>query len=176
MIEKENTISSDLVYIGKTVSLRVDTVEVPNKGYQKREIVEHNGVVAIIGITKENKIILVKQYRKSIENIVLELPGGKLELNEKIRECAKRAFKQKTGYVAENLKLIHKFYPSAGISNQMIFIYLANKLEKCEDKKDDSQIEVQEIDFEKAYNMVLNNEIIDAKTSLGILLCKNIAN
>ena len=51
MIEKENTVSSDLIYTGKTVSLRVDTVEVPNKGYQKREIVEHNGVVAVIAIT-----------------------------------------------------------------------------------------------------------------------------
>ena len=73
MIEKENTVSSDLIYTGKTVSLRVDTVEVPNKGYQKREIVEHNGVVAVIAITEDNKIILVKQYRKSIEDVVLEI-------------------------------------------------------------------------------------------------------
>ena len=61
MIEKENTVSSDLVYTGKTISLRVDTVEVPNKGYQKREIVEHNGVVAVIAITEDNKIILSKK-------------------------------------------------------------------------------------------------------------------
>ena len=51
MIDKENTVSSDLIYTGKTVSLRVDTVEVPNKGYQKREIVEHNGFVAVVAIT-----------------------------------------------------------------------------------------------------------------------------
>ena len=85
MIDKENTVSSDLIYTGKTVSLRVDTVEVPNKGYQKREIVEHNGVVAIIAITEDNKIILVRQYRKSIEDVVLEIPAGKLELNENPR-------------------------------------------------------------------------------------------
>ena len=90
MIDKENTVSSDLIYTGKTVSLRVDTVEVPNKGYQKREIVEHNGVVAIIAITEDNKIILVRQYRKSIEDVVLEIPAGKLELNENPRECAMR--------------------------------------------------------------------------------------
>ena len=58
MIEKENTVSSDLVYTGKTISLRVDTVEVPNKGYQKREIVEHNGVVVIIGIFTSTFTIL----------------------------------------------------------------------------------------------------------------------
>lgn len=176
MIEKENTVSSDLVYTGKTISLRVDTVEVPNKGYQKREIVEHNGVVVIIGITEDNKIILIKQYRKSIEDTVLELPGGKLELNENPRECAIREFRQKTGYDAENFKLIHKFYTTVGISNQMMFIYLAKKLEKCEDKKEDYQIEIQEIDFDKVYKMVLNNEIVDGKTSLGVLLCKDIIN
>ena len=121
MIEKENTVSSDLVYTGKTISLRVDTVEVPNKGYQKREIVEHNGVVVIIGITEDNKIILIKQYRKSIEDTVLELPGGKLELNENPRECAIREFRQKTGYDAENFKLIHKFYPTVPCCGQNSF-------------------------------------------------------
>ena len=60
MIE-EKTISSDRVYTGKTISLRVDTVEVPNRGYQKREIVEHNGAVGIVAITHDKKVILVKQ-------------------------------------------------------------------------------------------------------------------
>ncbi|MGN1031875.1 MAG: NUDIX hydrolase [Intestinibacter sp.] len=174
MIDNENTVSSDLIYTGKTVSLRVDTVEVPNKGYQKREIVEHNGVAAIIAITEDNKIILVRQYRKSIEDVVLEIPAGKLELNENPRECAMRKLRQKTGYSAESFKLIHKFYPSVGFSNQMIFIYLASNLEKCEDKSDDQQIMVEEIDFEEVYKMVLNNEIIDSKTSIGVLLLKNI--
>lgn len=176
MIEKENTVSSDLIYTGKTVSLRVDTVEVPNKGYQKREIVEHNGVVAIIAITEDNKIILVEQYRKSIEDVVLEIPAGKLELNENPRECAIREFRQKTGYNAESFKLIHKFYPSVGFSNQMMFIYLAEKLEKCEDKTEDQQIEVKEIAFDEVYYMVLNNKIVDGKTSIGVLLSKDMIN
>lgn len=174
MIENENTVSSELIYTGKTVSLRVDTVEVPNKGYQKREIVEHNGVVAIIAITDEGKLILVKQYRKSIEDVVLEIPAGKLELNENPKECAAREFTQKTGYTAENFKLIHKFYPSVGFSDQLMFIYLAKKLKKCEDKRDDQQLIVEEIDFDEVYNMVLNNEIVDGKTSIGVLLSKNI--
>lgn len=176
MIEKENTVSSDLIYTGKTVSLRVDTVEVPNKGYQKREIVEHNGVVAVIAITEDNKIILIKQYRKSIEDVVLEIPAGKLELNENPRECAMREFRQKTGYSAENFKLIHKFYPSVGFSNQMMFIYLASKIQKCEDKSEDQQLAVEELDFDEVYKMVLNNEILDGKTSIGVLLSKDMLN
>lgn len=176
MIDKENTVSSDLIYTGKTVSLRVDTVEVPNKGYQKREIVEHNGFVAVVAITEDNKIILLKQYRKSIEDVVLEIPGGKLELNENPRECAIREFRKKTGYDAESFKLIYKFYPSVGFSNQKVFIYLAKKLEKHEDKKEDQQLVIEEIDFDEVYKMVLNNEIVDAKTSLGVLLSKDMIN
>ena len=64
---RETTVSSDLIYTGKTLSLRVDTVEVANKGYKKREIIEHKGAVAIVAITNDNKIVLVKQYRKAIE-------------------------------------------------------------------------------------------------------------
>ena len=86
--------------------------------------------------------------------------------------CYER-IRQKTGYSAESFKLIHKFYPSVGFSNQMMFIYLASKLEKCEDKSEDQQLIVEEIDFEEVYKMVLNNEIVDGKTSIGVLLSKN---
>ncbi len=174
MIGKENTINSDLIYTGKHISLRVDTVEVPKQGYKKREIIEHNGLSAIIGITKENKVLLIKRYRKSVEDVVLEVPSGKLGLNENPKECAFREFKEKTGYTAENFKLIHKFYSSVSFSNQITFIYLAKNIKKIEEKNNDEELIVEEIDFNEAYDMVLNNEIIDGKTSIAILISKNI--
>lgn len=176
MIGKENTINSDLIYTGKNISLRVDTVEVPNQGYQKREIIEHNGIIAIIGITEENKIVLIKQYRKSVEDVILEIPSGKLGVNENPKECAIKEFREKTGYTAENFKLIHKFYSSVSFSDQITFIYLAKNIKKCEEKNNDEELIVEEIDFDKAYDMVLNNEILDGKTSIGILISKNIIN
>ena len=127
MIE-EKTISSDRVYTGKTISLKVDTVEVPNRGYQKREIVEHNGAVGIVAITPENKVVLVRQYRKAVEKELWEIPAGKIEIGENPKECAIRELKEETGYSAENMKLIHKFYTSAGFSNQKIYIFLAENL------------------------------------------------
>ena len=111
MIGKETTVSSDLIYTGKTLQLRVDTVEVPNKGYQKREIIEHKGVVAIVAITNDNKIVLVKQYRKAVEKELFELPAGKMETGETPLDCAIRELKEETGYRADSLKLIHKYYP-----------------------------------------------------------------
>ena len=97
MTRKETTVSSDLIYTGKTIQLRVDTVEMPNKGYQKREIIEHKGAVAIVAITDDNKIVLVKQYRKAVEKELYELPAGKIEIGENPLDCAIRELKEETG-------------------------------------------------------------------------------
>ena len=174
MIE-EKTISSDRIYTGKTISLKVDTVEVPNRGYQKREIVEHNGAVGIVAITSSNKVVLVKQYRKAIEKELWEIPAGKIERGESPKECAIRELKEETGYSAENMKLIHKFYTSAGFSNQKIYIFLAENLTPGErDFDEDEFLEVHEIDKDEVYNMIEKNEIEDAKTSIGMLLIKEL--
>ncbi|MGL5347423.1 MAG: NUDIX hydrolase [Peptostreptococcaceae bacterium] len=175
MIIEEKTISSDRVYTGKVVSLRVDTVEIERQGYQKREIVEHGGAVGIVAITDEKKVILIKQFRKPIEKVIWEIPAGKLEINENPKDCAIRELKEETGYSAENIKLIHKFYTSPGFSNQKVYIYLAMGLTSGECKFDDDEnIDMYELDFEEAYNMVLKNEIEDSKTAIGILLAKEL--
>lgn len=175
MILKEKTISSDRIYTGKVISVKVDTVEVENKGYQKREIVEHPGAVGIVAINDNNEVILIKQFRKSIEKVIWEIPAGKLEPGENPKECAIRELKEETGYEAENLKLIHKFYTSSGFSNQKIYIFLATGLIDGESKLDeDESLEVYNINLEEAYNMIIKNEIEDAKTSIGILLAKEL--
>lgn len=174
MIE-EKTISSDRVYTGKTISLRVDTVEIPNRGYKKREIVEHNGAVGIIAITRENKVVLVKQYRKAIEKELWEIPAGKIEPGENPKESAIRELKEETGYSAQSMKLLHKFYTSAGFSNQKIYIYLAENLTSgSQDFDDDEFIETKEFSLNEVYDMIYNNDIEDAKTSIGMLLIKEL--
>ncbi|MGL5694188.1 MAG: NUDIX hydrolase [Peptostreptococcaceae bacterium] len=174
MVE-EKTISSDRVYTGKTISLKVDTVEVPKRGYQKREIVEHNGAVGIIAITPENKVVLVKQYRKAIEKELLEIPAGKIEIGENPKECAIRELKEETGYSAGNIRLIHKFYTSAGFSNQKIYIFLAEDLVDGEQNlEQDEFLQVEKYDINEVYNMIIKNEIEDAKTSIAMLLIKEL--
>lgn len=174
MIE-EKTISSDRVYTGKTISLRVDTVEIPNRGYKKREIVEHNGAVGIIAITPENKVVLVKQYRKAIEKELWEIPAGKIEPGENPKESAIRELKEETGYSAQSMKLLHKFYTSAGFSNQKIYIYLAENLTSgSQDFDDDEFIETKEFSLNEVYDMIYNNDIEDGKTSIGMLLIKEL--
>jgi len=175
MIVEEKTISSDRIYTGKVISLKVDTVEIDSKGYKKREIVEHPGAIGIVALTDDNKIVLVKQFRKPIEKAIWEIPAGKLEIGESPKECAIRELKEETGYSAKNIKLIHKFFTSAGFSNQKIYIFLATGLTKGEPNFDDDEfIEKYEIDINEAQNMVIKNDIEDAKTTIGILLAKEL--
>ena len=172
---EEQTISSDYIYTGKNISLRVDTVETKNKGYQKREIIEHKGAVGIVAINENNEVILIKQFRKSVEKFLWEIPAGKIEQGEIPKETALRELEEETGYIANNIKLINKFYTSPGFSNQKIYLFLATDLEKS-DKEYDSMkyIETHLIKFDDVIDMVLSNEIEDAKTSLGILFTKNL--
>lgn len=173
MVLEEKTISSDRVYTGKVITLKVDTVEIPGQGYQKKELVEVGGAVGIVAITDDNKVVLVKQFRKPIEKPIFEIPAGKLEKNESPKECAERELKEETGYSA-NIKLIHKFFTSAGFSNEIMFVYLATGLTPGENNLDaDEFLDVYEIELEEAYNMVLKNDVEDAKTSIGLLLVKD---
>ncbi len=170
----EKTIKSDKLYQGKIINLRIDTVELPNQKYSKREIIEHCGGVAIIAV-HDGKIILVKQYRKAVEKSLYELPAGKLESMEDPIVCAKRELIEETGYEPQNLKFVFNFYSSPGFSNEMIHLFIADRITFVGASPDeDEYIEVVEIPFEDAFRMVSDGEIIDAKTIVGLLyLLKN---
>ena len=123
----------------------------------------------------QNKLVLINQYRVPINKYIYELPAGLVDNNEDIETSVRRELKEETGYSAKNIKLIHKFFTSAGFSNQKIYIFLATGLSKGEPEFDEDEIiEKYEIDINEAQNMVINNEIEDAKTAIGILLAKEL--
>lgn len=78
----EKTTKTKPIFKGKVVQLQVDDVELPNGKMAKREIIRHPGAVAVIPVTKEGKIVFVKQYRKPLEKVLIEIPAGKLESGE----------------------------------------------------------------------------------------------
>ena len=173
---RHHGLQADILYFDtESINCTAICQEIENKGYQKREIVEHQGAVAIVALTDDDKVVLIKQFRKPIEQVIWEIPAGKLEIGENPKDCAIRELKEETGYSAKNIKLIHKFFTSAGFSNQKIYIFLATGLNKGEPEFDEDEIiEKYEIDINEARNMVINNEIEDAKTAIGILLAKEL--
>lgn len=175
MFFEEKTMKSDKLYEGKLLNLRIDTVELPDKKYSKREIIEHPGAVSILPVTDDDCVILVKQYRKAIEKSLLELPAGKIELNEEPGETAKRELKEETGFSANKIEYLLEFYTSPGFTNEKVYIFLATDLNKGETEFDDGEfIETVKIQIDDLMKMIDRGEIVDSKTIIGIQLAKKI--
>lgn len=171
MVYEEKTMKSEKIYEGKILTVKVDTVELPDKKYSKREIVELSGAVAIVPITNNGEIILVKQYRKATESIILEIPAGKLEINEEPIDCAIRELKEETGYSSENMEYLLNYYSSPGFTNEVMHLFLATGVIYGEaSPEDDEYIDVIRVDIIQALEMIKSGEIKDGKTIIGILL------
>lgn len=173
MVFEEKTLDSEIIYEGKILNLRRDKVTVIN-GTSYREIVEHNGGAVCIPVTSDNKVVMVKQYRKPVDRIVLEVPAGKIEKEDKDPlETVKRELREETGYTAAKMELLTVMEPSVGYTTEALYIYLAMELTPGETDFDDNEaIDIEEYPFEEAHNMVLSGKIRDAKTIIAILLAK----
>jgi ADP-ribose pyrophosphatase len=174
MVFEEKTISVERLYEGKILNLRKDKVHVRDGKESFREIVEHNGGVAIAGITADKKLVLVRQFRKAAEQVLLEVPAGKIEKDERDHFItAQREFKEETGYTAGKMTYITSFYTSVGYSTEVIYLYIAEELEPGATCFDENEaIEVQEYDMQTLKCMILEGKIRDAKTIVAILLAE----
>jgi ADP-ribose pyrophosphatase len=167
----EKTIDSTLIYDGSFISLKVDKVLLPNGNISQRAIVLHSGAAVVVPVDDENNVIFVKQFRKPIEKVIIELPAGKLDKDENPLECAKRELEEETGYKASELIKLTEIYTTPGFSNEVIHVYLATGLFKGEVHTDaDEFVEVLKIKMNDAILMVKKGEIRDAKTIIGLLL------
>ena len=165
----EKTIAKSTIYNGQIIDLEVHDIALPNGQTSKRELVKHNGAVAVCAITPNNKLVLVKQFRKPIEDALLEIPAGKLELNEDRKIAAHRELEEETGYIAEDLHLITEMYGCPGFANEKISIYFADNLQTGEMNLDEDEfVELHELSIEEAATKLKNGEITDAKTIIAI--------
>lgn len=110
----EKTIDRTVIYNGKIVDVEIHTVTLPNGETSTRELVYHNGAVAVCAVTPKKEVVLVKQYRKPVEKPLLEIPAGKLEDDEDRVEAAKRELEEETGYIAKELTHVVDMYGSPG--------------------------------------------------------------
>ncbi len=166
---KEKMLNRKVIFEGKVIKVYHDEVLCPNGNLSKREIINHNGGSSIIGITNENKILLIKQYRYAYDEVIYEIPAGKIELGEDPLVCAKRELEEETGYFAENIEYMQTIYPTCGYSNEKIYIYYAYNLTKTKQHFDDDEIiEVYEFSFDEALELIKSGEIKDAKTIIAI--------
>ena len=173
---EEKTISRKDVFNGRIIDVKVDQVKLPgNLGEGQRELIFHPGGVGVLAVTPENKMIMVRQYRKAIEDIIYEVPAGKLEPGEKndLTEAILRELEEETGYTTgrDQIELISEFFVSPGISNEKTYLFFTHDLQKVEHPRaqdPDEVLELHEVTLEEAQILIDEGQIADAKTVIAV--------
>jgi len=166
---KVNKITS--VYKGKVFDLVNEEITLENGKSTKMDIIRHPGAAAIIPFLDKDTLILLKQYRHAIGEYIWEIPAGTLEQDEDPIECAYRELTEETGYAAGKMEQIGAITPVPGYSDERILIFAAYDLKQAEQNLDDNEVlEVYEVKFSDAIDMIYNGEITDGKTITGLLM------
>ena len=124
----EKRVSGEDVYSGIFLKMKRDTVLLPDGQQALREYLEHPGAVAILPILEDGRILVERQYRYPIEQAVIEIPAGKLNVGEDPLLCAQRELQEETGYIAKRWSKIRRIHPVISYSTEFIDIYLAEGL------------------------------------------------
>ena len=170
MVLEEKTIRENIIFEGKIFTVRKDDVELPDGNKAIREVAYHNGGVCVAPLTEDNELIMVRQFRYPYMEVISELPAGKLEKGEDPYDAGMRELEEETGYAAEKMESLGKFYPTPGYCSEVIHLYYADKLQYKQQKLDEDEfLDVERIKLEDAVRMVMNGEIRDGKTQTIIL-------
>ncbi len=171
---KTRVIDRKAIYKGKIFDVVEDTIEFEDGSITKWDLVVHPGACAIVPITDDNEVILVRQYRNAEDGEVLEIPAGKLEKGEDPENCAIRELEEETGYKAKVFEKICTTYSAIGFSNEKLHIYKATKLIKGIQKLDhDEYIKIEKYPVDRAVEMIFEGIIKDSKSIIGILAVKH---
>lgn len=169
-LAEEKTISSRLIYAGRAVNLRVDTVQTANGRQTTREIVEHGECVAIIPVDKDNNILLVRQFRKPVEKELLELPAGGIDPGEDAEAAVRRELSEEIGLKPGKVTRLGGFYSSPGYGTEYLHLYLATDLVPHQLHAEDTEgISVVRVPVSEITNLIASGEVEDAKTIAGLL-------
>ena len=171
----EQEIDSQTLYQGHIVSFYVKTVRLPDGAVSKREIVGTPGAVAIVPISDDGQVRLVRQFRSGAGDFLLEIPAGCLEPGEEPQAAAVRELAEETGDRAERWQRLTSIFTTPGICDEVIHIFMASGLTGDQNHLDaDEFIEVVTLPLERAVEMVRAGEIRDAKTAVGLLLASRL--
>jgi ADP-ribose pyrophosphatase len=170
-IEPEIGLAKETVFDGRLFKVVKEQVRLANGNERGREIVVHPGAVALVVVDNDDKLILVRQYRRAADRVLLEIPAGTREPGEDAETCARREVREETGYEAGKVERLGGFFSAPGFCTEFLDCYLLTDLKESPGEADDDEnIEVERLTLEEAIRAMQNEEICDAKSICGILL------
>jgi len=164
----EKTLSSQLIYDGRAVKLRVESVLTADGRETKREIVEHSDCVAIVAVDGNN-VLLVSQFRKSVDRELLEIPAGGIEPGEDPVATVCRELQEETGYLPRKVERLGGFYSAPGYCTEYLYLYLATDLVPSQlSAEDTANIRLVRVPISQIRSLIASGSICDAKSIAGL--------
>ncbi len=169
-LAEEKTLSSQLIYGGRVVKLRVDTVQISSGQETTREIVEHSDCVVVVAIDDNDNVLLVNQFREAVGKELLEVPAGGIEADEDPQDCVRRELQEETGYLPRKVERLGGFYSAPGYCTEYLHLYLATDLTPSQlYAEDTASIRLVRVPVTKIPGLIASGGICDAKSIAGLL-------
>jgi ADP-ribose pyrophosphatase len=162
---------SNIIFHGKVFDVKVDDIEYNGTGNKaSRQVAVHPGGAVVLPLKKDGKIVFITQYRYPHNQVLLELPAGKLEKGEYPLECASRELTEETGYISNKISKLGKIFTTPGFCDEVLHIYLAEDLISGNHTREEGEegMEIVELNLDEIEEKIRNGEIVDAKTICGI--------
>jgi len=167
---KEEKLSSTEIYTGDLLHVFKDEIKLPDGRQSAREWIKHPGASAIVPVFTSGEVMMLRQYRYPVQEILWEVPAGKIDRDETHLQAAERELFEETGLKAGNLHYLGFCYPAVGYSNEAIHIYAATELQELKNDTDEDEFVIpQKILFKEAIAMIDKGEITDGKTIVSLM-------
>ncbi len=167
----DDIIEKQILYNGKKIRLELHHLKDADGKRYSREIVVHPGAVVILPIMEDETVLMIRNFRYSVREYLLELPAGTLEPKEDPMNCAGRELLEETGHLAGNLKPLRSFYASPGILTEKMYAFVATRLTKKTTQLDEGEeIELQPMKFDDCIDAIRTGLIVDSKTISTLLI------
>ena len=167
----ETKLTSEKIYSGCILDFYRDTVRLPNGGTAPRELTRHVGAVCIVPLLDDGRVIVERQFRYPVNEVITEIPAGKRDSRDEAPDdAARRELREETGITARELIPLGPFYPTCAYSTEVIQMFLARGLSFGERELDEDEfLNVFRLPLRELVEKVLNGEIPDAKTQAAAL-------
>lgn len=168
---EEKQIDTKQIFDGEVLHVNLDHIELPNGKTATRELIRHIGAVCVIPVTDDGKVIIERQFRYPIYQVITEIPAGKLDSKDEDRLlAAKRELREETGYTADKWTDLGVYYPAPAYSDEKITMYMAQGLHKGERELDEDEfLNVVEVPISELLEAVMSGVITDGKTQICIM-------
>lgn len=159
-------VRSTTVFTGRAFTVTLDEIEEPGlKGKRTREVVRHGPSAVILALDDAGRVLMVRQYRHAAGLTMWELPAGGVDEGETPAACAKRELIEETGYRAKRWKKLVRYYPSPGMLDEDMYVFLATVLQAGETRpEEDESITSKFFTVEEIEQMIRSGRLLDGKT------------